>query len=146
MMSMLLKLCKWFLLSMMLTLPVSAWAEDEEAAEDSAVLEKVKTEYLDLEPAFVTNYGGTGRLRFLRAEVSLRVIEGKKAPVLRHMPAIRDKLIRLLARQTDDEVSTVEGKELLRQSALKSIQEFLEVEEGENSVTDLLFGKFIIQR
>lgn len=143
---MLLQYCKWFLLSCLLVLPVTTWAEDDDAGEDGEVVKKAKTEYLDLEPAFVTNYGGTGRLRFLRAEVSLRVEAGKKAPVLRHMPVIRDKLIRLLARQTDDEVSTVEGKELLRQKALQSIQEFLEAEEGENSVTDLLFGKFIIQR
>lgn len=145
---MFLKRCQCFLLLCCLGFSVITWAEDEEVTEgeDSETPAIMKTEYLDLEPAFVTNYGGAGRLRFLRAEISLRIEMGKKAPVLRHMPAIRDKLIRLLSRQTDDQVSTVEGKESLRQEALKSIQEFLESEEGENGVTDLLFGKFIIQR
>lgn len=133
------------LLASVLSLPV--YAEDEEAeGEEAAASAKVETSYIDLQPAFVTNYGGPGRLRFLRAEVSVRVEVGKEPAVLRHMPAIRDKLIMLLSRQTDDAVSTMEGKELMRQDALLAIQEFLNSEEGEHGVRDLLFAKFVVQR
>ncbi len=52
-------------------------AEDEEAAEGGKA--KMATQYLDLKPSFVVNYGGPGKLRYLKTDITLRVgggIEG----------------------------------------------------------------------
>jgi flagellar FliL protein len=117
-------------------------AEDEAAEEAPAAT----SSYVDLQPPFVTNYGGAGRLRFLRADVSLRVEAGGEPAVMHHMPAIRHKLIMLLSRQTEDAVSTMEGKELMRLEALEEVRNILMAEEGEHNIRDLLFTRFVIQR
>jgi flagellar FliL protein len=121
------------------------WAEEEMPAD---VAMPQPTQYVDLKPAFVTNYGGAGRLRYLKAEITLRVGGGGKGPagVRHHMPQIRHALVMLLSRQTEEELSTMEGREMLRHQALQAVQQVLLDEDGEQFVTDLLFKSFIVQR
>lgn len=116
-------------------------AQDEEAP---AVAQAV---YIELEPAFVANYGGPGRLRYLRTEISLRIDEGLGVNDVRHhMPAIRHAIVVLLSKQEDENISSQEGKELLRLDLLDVVRQVIDAEEGDNSVTDLLFNAFIVQR
>lgn len=106
------------------------------------------SEYLDIKPALITNYGGPGPIHFIKAEIALRVgkdpEEGIK--VAHHMPHIRHELVMLLSRQTEDSIATMEGKEQLRKDALSAVQKIVTEEEGKPIVTDLLFNNFIIQR
>ena len=133
------------MLTVLLMLVVTqVWAED--AAEGEAAPAAPSSSYMDLQPPFVVNYGGVGRLRFLRAEISLRVDPGGEPAVMHHMPLIRHKLVMLLSRQTEDAVSTMEGKELLRQEALEEVRTLLMAEEGDQKIRDLLFSSFVIQR
>lgn len=150
---MMLKFDSTLLRMMLLTLsllvlvsPVSVKAQDEAPAAPEAAGDNGPTTYINLQPAFVANYGGKGRLRFLRAEVSLRVEQGGEQAVMHHMPYIRHKLIMILSRQTDETVTTMEGKEMLRQEALEAVRSVLMAEEGEHALRDLLFSSFIIQR
>lgn len=124
---------------------VTAWGEDTpgEPSEGSA---PAMTTYIDLQPAFVVNYGGVGRLRFLRAEISLRVEMGGEPLVMHHMPYLRHELIMLLSKQTDEAIATTEGRELLRIEALDAIRTALTVEEGDHKIKDLLFSTFVVQR
>lgn len=117
------------------------FAQDE-AAEDSS------SRYLDLKPAFVVNYGGAGRLRYLKTDIALRIGGGISGPsgVRRHMPYIRHTMVMLLSRATEEDLSSMEGRELLRQSCLEAVRELLLREEGEEYVQDLLFNSFIVQR
>ena len=92
---------------MALLLAVPVFAEDEEEGE------AVPSTYVAIEPPFVTNYGGPGRLRYMKVEVSLR-IQGSpeaSAAIERHMPHIRDTLLNLFAIQTDDTINNAQGKE-----------------------------------
>ena len=127
----------------LLTSPV-VLAQDEDAGTSAANA----TQYIDLKPAFVTNYGGVGRLRYLKTEVSLRVGGGSKGPasIRHHMPRIRHTLVMLLSRQTEEDLSTMEGREMMRQNALAAVQEVILAEDGEQHVVDLLFKSFIVQR
>lgn len=106
------------------------------------------SEYLDIKPALITNYGGPGPIHFLKAEIALRVgqnpEEGNK--VAHHMPQIRHELVMLFSRQTEDSIATMEGKEQLRKDALTAVQKVVTAEEGKPIVTDLLFNNFIVQR
>lgn len=117
----------------------AATTEDPEAVRPQAI-------YLPLEPAFVVNYGGPGRLHFLKAAVTVRVASDKDAEAIRyHMPYIRNQLIMLFAEQTHEVLQTVEGKEQLRQAAFDAIQQLVIAEEGELNLVGVYFNQFILQ-
>ncbi len=123
------------------TLP--AWGQDEES--DGAIVGPSAI-YIPLKPAFVVNYGGQGRLKYIKAEISVRVVDADAANTIRHhMPYIRNNLVLLLSSQTEESIETTEGKELLRQAAVEEIRKIL-AEEGEvDGVVDLYFDNFIVQ-
>lgn len=105
--------------------------------------------YLPVKPAFVVNYGGSGRLRYLKAEVSVRLANIDAAEAARyHMPYVRNNLVLLFASQTDQTVSSQDGKEKIRQDALAEVRNVLEVEESipREDVIDLYFNSFIVQK
>jgi len=83
--------------------------------------------YIAIKPALVVNYGGPGRVKYIKAEISLRTEDAKAAEeVTHHMPLIRDTLIMLISSVTDEQMSTGEGKEKMRQEALVKVNEALE--------------------
>jgi len=87
--------------------------------------------YIALEPALVVNYGGPGKARFIKAELSLRAENAADATeVMHHLPLIRDKLVSILSAQTEEAISTPEGKEYLRVYALAEINKALLKVEG----------------
>jgi len=87
--------------------------------------------YIAIEPALVVNYGGPGKARFIKAELSLRTETGPDAmEVMHHLPLIRDRLISILSSQTEEIISTAEGKEYLRVFALAEINKALLKVEG----------------
>ena len=123
-------------LAAMVGLP--AMAEDEEGVPPESI-------YVSVDPAFVTNYGGPGRLRYMKIEVSLRVTgPAGEASVTRHMPAIRDALLTLFSIQTDSSIGTAQGKEALRVESLDKVHALLSDEDGESLAEDLLFTEFVV--
>jgi len=118
----------------------------EEATEEPVTA--TPSSYIDLKPPFVANYGGFpgGRLHYLKVDISLRVESGGEMAVMHHMPVIRDKLLMLFSRQSEDAVLTVEGKELLRAEALDAVRNVLLEEEGDQKIMDLLFNSFVVQQ
>jgi len=103
--------------------------------------------YIPLKPSFVVNYGGVGRLKYLKAELSVRVQDSDAANAVRHhMPYIRNNLVLLFSRQTDETLDTQVGKEALRQEALAEIRSVVETESGNGGVVDLYFENFIVQK
>lgn len=124
-----------------LCLVAPVWGQDGEPA----VVERAV--YIPIKPAFVVNYGGAGRLRYLKAELSVRVAGADAANSIRHhMPFIRNNLILLFSRQMQENLDNQEGKELLRQEALQEINNILVAEDGESNVIDLYFNQLVVQR
>ena len=114
-------------------------AADETAAVDAAI-------YIPLQPAFVVNYGGTGRLRYLKAEISVRVTDSEAANAVRHhMPLIRNNLVMLFSSQSEELINSQDGREQLRQNALGVIREVVMQEDGMEGVIDVYFNTFIVQ-
>jgi len=136
------RLGQW-LLMMLLCATVPVLAEEEGGSDKTQ-----KSEYLDLKPSFIANYGGPGPIHFLKVDITLRLNKMEKAPQLvdHHMPYIRHVLVMLLSRQTDDTIGSMEGKEKLRADALAAVQKVIQDEEGEQLVDDLLFTNFVVQR
>jgi flagellar FliL protein len=125
-----------------LSLPVAALAE--EAKEGEAP----KVSYITLSPPFVGNYGldGTPKLKVYKADVALRVTGEEASKLVKaNEPLIRNQLVALFTQQTSDAMASIEGKEKLRQEALKQTQQVMNDETGKPVVEDLLFNNLIIQ-
>lgn len=139
----------WIALTAALALAAApaAWpAEAEGEAKEKPVGENL---YVPLEPSFVTNFGDAngGRLKFVKADVSLKVTDPQGVTVARyHLPALRNVLVLLLSSQDEASVSTSEGREALRAEALVKLRDILAQEEGEPYIEDVLFTNFIVQR
>ncbi len=115
--------------------------------EDGEVAAPARAIYIPLKPPFVVNYGGVGRLRYLKAELSVRVASAVGANSIRHhMPYIRNQLILLFSKQTEQTLDTQEGKEMLRQEALQAIHGILEQEDGESELVDVYFNQLVLQK
>jgi len=83
--------------------------------------------YIAIKPPLVVNYGGPGRVKYIKAELSLRTEDAHSAAeVSHHMPLIRDTLIMLISSVTDEQMASAEGKEKMRVEALAKINEVLE--------------------
>lgn len=132
---------KKLIIIMLMTFSVQlAWAEGEEEAPASDYVS-----YIELKP-FVTNFGGVGKTRFLKCEVTIQVSsEDAHHAVNHHMAHIRNDIVFLLSAQTDDTVGTVEAQQELAKKALKKVQNILVEEEGEGFVSDLFFTSFVVQ-
>ena len=123
-----------------------AWAEDEESEateEGEEAAAAAAPIYIPLKPQFVVNYGGAGKLKFLKAGVTLRLANADAAnAVQHHLPFIRHKLVMVFAGQTDETLESMDGREAMRQTALADIRSLLTLEEkmDNNAVVDLLFN------
>lgn len=135
-------LCKILLVSVNLIMVGSVTATEEAPTEGLNL-----PVYVPVKPAFVVNYGGPGKLQYLKVEVSLRVEDTNASNAARHhMPLIRDYLVKKLSRQTNEDLETPEGKERLRVAALEGIQNILMEEDGAQGITNLFFNSFVMQR
>ena len=131
------------------TVPLSTvLAEDEQAeAEEGEPVDGAAGAaapiYIPLKPQFVVNYGGAGRLKYLKTGVTIRLNNSDAASSVRHhLPFIRNNLVMLFAAQTDETLESQEGREAMRVAALTEVRELLEREDGidPEQVVDVLFN------
>jgi flagellar FliL protein len=117
-----------------------AHAEDGAAVNTGAI-------YVPLKPAFIVNYGGPGRLKYIKADISVRLQDSATANSVRHhMPYIRNNLVLLFSAQTDESIASQDGKEALRREALEEVRNVLLQEDQQEGVIDLYFNAFLIQK
>ncbi|MBN7768582.1 flagellar basal body-associated FliL family protein [Marinobacter daepoensis] len=131
------------MLSVFTALPVLAEASDEDAKP------KGVTDYIALEPAFVTHVGQPDRkVSYLKAAVTIRASRATtRSAVEAHMPRLRHELVMLFGEQTDlDQLSSVEGQQALREKASERINTVLEEQQTGESITGVLFTEFVVQR
>lgn len=106
-------------------------------------------EYIELQPPFIANYGGVGPLKYLKVDVSIRVKSREgEASIKHHKAHIRNNLVMLFSRQTDESIGSQAGREKLRLEAMESIRQIMVSEYGEegfNMLDDLLFTSFVTQ-
>ncbi len=103
--------------------------------------------YVTFKPALVTNYGGAGRIKYVKADMSVRVENAAVADSVQHnMPLIRNNLLNIMAKQTDESLGGQPGKEAMRQEALKEIQTIVKNEANLDGVLDLYFNSIVVQK
>ena len=133
-----------------------AAAAAEEAAEegDESPGAKKKTSkpkgealYSKLDPPFVVNFEAKGIMRFLQIQVEVMTRDKETVELLKiHDPLIRNNLLMLFSNQNFERINSPEGRESLRQEALKSIGEAIKSEGGKpKNVENLYFTSFVMQ-
>ena len=126
--------------TLLVALPVTVLAEDEGAPGGPQV------QYIYFEPAFVVNYGSTGRIKYLRTDVALKVSTTEAgAAVAHHKPYLRNSLVMLFSAQESEIMNSTKGREELRQIALEEVRAVMTQLEGAPSVDDLYFNNFVVQ-
>ncbi|SFC16416.1 flagellar FliL protein [Marinospirillum celere] len=126
------------LLVVSLMLPAQLFAQDPEPSGDIY--------YLQLSPGFVTNYGGPGRLKYLKADITLELGSARAyQAVEQHRPLVRNTIVLNLARQSENNVVTSRGQERIRSELKEALNRVLKEEIGAEVVQDVLLTNFIWQ-
>ena len=131
-------------------LPLPAVSQDEENTEEEVAEEESGvTDYISMDPAFVTHVGTPGnKPTYLKAAVSLRANSASVRPAVdAHMPRLRHELVMLFGEQTDTErLTSMEGQEALREEAKQRINAVLEEQQTGESIAGVLFTEFVVQK
>ena len=93
-------------------------------ADGNAIVHTVATPplYLPLEPPFVVNFSHRGTLRYLQLSLELMYHnEAVLQKITENMPAIRNDLILLFSNQEYETLSTLQGKEELRDKIMLAV-------------------------
>jgi len=123
----------------------AATPTDGAAVEEAAPVRKSAI-YYPLKPPIIVNFQARGRQRFLQAELTLMARDNDVVEAVElHMPMIRNALVLLFGGQVYEELQTAEGKEILRQEALSSVQGLLQQEIGKPGIEQVLFTNFVMQ-
>ncbi|MDX1558629.1 MAG: flagellar basal body-associated FliL family protein [Marinobacter sp.] len=137
-----------FMLFAMIAFPAAA-QDAEETEEAAAEEESGVTDYISMDPAFVTHVGKPGtKPTYLKAAVSLRANSASVRPAVdAHMPRLRHELVMLFGEQTDAErLTSMEGQEALREEAKQRINAVLEEQQTGESIAGVLFTEFVVQK
>lgn len=102
--------------------------------------------YLQLNPGFVTNYGGPGRLKYLKADITLELGSARAYQAAeQHLPLIRNTIVLNLGRQSENNVVTARGQERMRVELRDALNRVMSKEVGSEIVEDVLITNFIWQ-
>lgn len=101
--------------------------------------------YVTLEP-IVVNMQASDRGRYLQASIQLEGNGPEDAREMRqHIPALRDRLIRVLGGRSPDGLTGSEAREALRSQATQELNAVLEEVTGAPRIRALYFSDFIRQ-
>ncbi|MFL1466595.1 flagellar basal body-associated protein FliL [Marinobacter sp. HN1S83] len=137
------------LLCLLPALPAITTAQEEEAEETGETQEATITDYIEMDPSFVTHVGEPGnKLTYLKASVTLRASKETTRPAVEaHMPRLRHELVMLFGEQTDaDQLATSDGQTALREEAKQRINAVLEEQQTGEEITGVLFTEFVVQK
>lgn len=127
------------LLAMAVASPVLASGGGSKESEDPDGIA-----YVELAPAFVTNFQAP-KIRFLKADVSLKVKGSATAEAIKyHLPFIRNNLVMLFSRQSEESLNSPEGRQHLKEEALQEVISVLQTESAAAEVQEVLFTSFIV--
>ncbi|MFM2486163.1 flagellar basal body-associated protein FliL [Celerinatantimonas yamalensis] len=137
------KWLKWIFLTGLLSAATlqASFAADAKKEPDSYA-------YYGFEPDIVTNFINKNKqLGYIRVAIELRVAHQSQLDEVEHnAPLLRDAIIEILGSQDRQEIISLTGRERIREQCLKTINNLLRQETGEqNVVADILFTKYLYQ-
>jgi flagellar FliL protein len=124
----------------------SAKNATKDKAKDDAK-EKSPAKYVSFEPPFVVNFKAESAVKFLQVSLQVMTRDSSMERVLKeNEPAVRNTVLALLDGQTYEVLSTAEGKDDLRKSALEHIREVMKSEGADpEKVEAVYFTSFVMQ-
>ncbi|CSC64260.1 flagellar basal body-associated protein FliL-like protein [Vibrio cholerae] len=127
------------MLALSFIVPFHSHAEEKSAVPQLA--------YFTLEPDLTTHFFTKGnKLGYIQVRIDIMVANAADLPVVeQHQPLIRDAVVELLGKQTEDTIKSLAGREDLRKSLVNRLNNILLPEVGRTVIADLLFTKYIYQ-
>lgn len=106
-----------------------------------------KLAYFTLEPDLTTNFYTKGKkLGYIQVRIDIMVASEADLKVIeQHQPLIRDAVVELLGKQSEDTITSLAGREDLRKTLVNQLNETLLPETGKTIIADLLFTKYLYQ-
>ncbi|MGY3571010.1 flagellar basal body-associated protein FliL [Vibrio paucivorans] len=103
--------------------------------------------YFTLEPDLTTNFHTSGKkLGYIQVRIDIMVANAADLPIVElHQPLIRDAVIELLGKQSEDTIKSLAGREDLRKTLVEQLNGILLPETGRTIIADLLFTKYLYQ-
>ncbi len=103
-------------------------------------------QYLALDPPLVVSFEDRQAIRFLQVTVEVMARdEASIKAVTTHTPVIRNNLLMLMGGRTLSDLTSTEGKELLRTESLTEVQRILKQFDDKNDIEELYFTSFVVQ-
>ena len=92
---------------------------------------------------FIVNMADSGGTRYLRVTLQLELDQTKKFPEMLDMrkPQLRDAILTVLASKRYEEVSSAQGKLILKQELLRRINSLV----TEGTIVNIYFTEFVAQ-
>ncbi len=134
------RISKMFLIAVLLMFGNSLFAQEDANTSN--------TMYLEMNPSFVLNYGGGGKLKYLRTDITLRLSkEGTLIDDINlHMPILRHAVIMFLSKQNEERIRDGSQRETIRLELLQELRAALADITNTDGIKDLLFTTFFIQQ
>ncbi len=102
--------------------------------------------YVGMPRPFVFNVAGTSRDRLVQIKAQLLVRGSQNEETAKqHIPLIESTMLRTFSKANADELVTAAGKETIKATALKDVQEALKGVAGSSIVEEILFTGFVMQ-
>jgi flagellar FliL protein len=116
---------------------------EEETTSDAAP----QLAYFTLEPDLTTNFFTKGsNLGYIQVRIDIMVANAADLSIVeKHQPLIRDAVVELLGKQTEDAIKSLAGRDDLRKTLVKNLNDVLLAETGRTIIADLLFTKYMYQ-
>lgn len=121
-------------------------AQGDAIEEEEVDAEAAEVSYWPLEPAFVLNFEGKSKARFMQIGLEVATSNDKSyAAVKKHLPVIRNEIVLLLSGQKYEEMVTPEGKEQLRAELIETINIILKKHKAKKGIDNIYFTSFVMQ-
>lgn len=102
--------------------------------------------FIALNPPIIVNIRDGQYVRHMQVNIEIKLVDKSQAgKIMLHLGPLRHELILLLSSQDATTISRPNGKEELRKTALKSLQDVMLSLEEEPIIEALYFTNFVIQ-
>lgn len=126
--------------------PPAETDENGEQVVEEKKVDKGPAEYVGVPESITSNLPGKEKNRTVQIKMSFVVrSEDAREAVRTHMPRLKNDVLMLVSQQSADELLTPEGRTLLQQKSLQTVQATLTDLVGKPTIEKVLFISFVMQ-
>ena len=102
--------------------------------------------YFGFEPDIITNYIGQSnkKLGYVRITVDLMLSDMSTIAIVEHhTPLLRDALVEILSKESEEKIKSLTGREEIRKRCAEKLKTLLKQETGQEIIREVLFTKYL---